>query len=50
MLAKRNAYAIGICIIIAVLVSLDGSAAEKEIPITKFSQNVGAPKITFLYW
>lgn len=47
----KNSYKIGVCIIIGVLVlCLDGGAAEKEIPITKFSQNVGAPTITFLYW
>jgi len=26
-----------------------GNSAEKEIPITKFSQNVGGPTMTFLY-
>lgn len=47
----KNSYKIGVCIIVGVLVlCLDGGAAEKEIPITKFSQNVGAPTITFLYW
>lgn len=24
--------------------------AEKEIPVTKFGQNVGGPTMTFLYW
>lgn len=23
---------------------------EKEIPVTKFGQNVGGPTMTFLYW
>lgn len=46
----KNCYTIGVCIIVAVLLSLDGGAAEKEIPISKFSQNVGAPTMTFLYW
>jgi len=31
------------------LIALTGGNAEKEIPATKFSQNVGAPSMTFLY-
>jgi len=31
------------------LVALSGGHAEKEIPMTKFSQNVGGPTMTFLY-
>lgn len=27
-----------------------GVDAEKEIPMTKFGQNVGGPTMTFLYW
>lgn len=27
-----------------------GADAEKEIPATKFGQNVGGPTMTFLYW
>lgn len=40
-----------ICIFIIIsLLTLEGGTAEKEIPITKFSQNVGGPTMTFLYW
>lgn len=35
---------------VILLTSNGAGAAEKEIPITKFSQNVGGPTMTFLYW
>lgn len=37
-------------VFIVLLTSNGIGAAEKEIPITKFSQNVGGPTMTFLYW
>lgn len=45
---------LGVCIIIGFILmgninsGVDG--AEKEIPATKFGQNVGGPTMTFLYW
>lgn len=37
-------------LIFAIAILSNGCAAEKEIPITRFSQNVGGPTMTFLYW
>lgn len=33
-----------------VILSWNGGYADKEIPMTRFSQNVGGPTMTFLYW
>lgn len=38
------------CVLFAIAILSTGCAAEKEIPITRFSQNVGGPTMTFLYW
>lgn len=40
-----------VCLTIFVgLLAFSGSQADKEIPTTRFSQNVGGPTMTFLYW
>lgn len=47
MLSRHNAI-ITLAVFVG-LIALTGGNAEKEIPATKFSQNVGAPSMTFLY-
>lgn len=37
-------------VIFAIAILSNGCVGEKEIPITRFSQNVGGPTMTFLYW
>lgn len=37
------------CIVFVLFGSINVEA-EKEIPTTKFGQNVGGPTMTFLYW
>lgn len=46
---SRHSSVITLTILIG-LVAFGGGNAEKEIPMTKFSQNVGGPTMTFLYW
>lgn len=45
---------LGVCIIVGLIlvgnINFGVDAAEKEIPATKFGQNVGGPTMTFLYW
>lgn len=48
MLSRHNSI-ITLAIFVGVI-ALTGGNVEKEIPATKFSQNVGAPSMTFLYW
>lgn len=45
----RRAYIISILIGLVIILCWNGGDAEKEIPMTRFSQNVGAPTLTFLY-
>jgi len=47
MLSRHNSI-ITLAIFVG-LIALTGGNAEKKIPATKFSQNVGAPSMTFLY-
>lgn len=50
-LLQGSNISIAFCLCIAfVLISSINVEAEKEIPATKFGQNVGGPTMTFLYW
>lgn len=50
MMNNKFGLAIGFVVVIGLLTLSSFVSAEKEIPLTKFGQNVGAPTMTFLYW
>lgn len=52
LISARNLTLVAFLVIGFVLIGSNGFGvdAEKEIPMTKFSQNVGGPTMSILYW
>lgn len=52
MLALNRIYYICISIIVSLvlLLSYNSNSYAEDVPVPKFSQNVGAPTLKFLYW